>query len=101
MKSFLYTFGCYVGAVLVGGVTTLFVLPPLAQNIFSAHVPAMSPTFSEMYFFRAVLIFEAASVTAITGFFVRDIPSLRRTLFTLPIWAPLAYAILYLALSYR
>lgn len=101
MKIFLHQFGGYVAAIVTGAIITLFLLPPFAQNILANHVPAMGQTFSEMYFFRAVLVLEAASITALAGFFTGNDRTLRIALFTLPIWAPLTYGLLYLALSYR
>lgn len=101
MKKIIRRLGLYLASLVIGGGLILLVLPILSQDLLTAHVPADDDYFANAYFYHAVLVGEAAAVAALTGFFMHGNKRLRRATLTMPIWVPMTYAVLYLALSYQ
>lgn len=103
MTYFLKTLCIYCIACLVGLIATRYLLPVLAIGVLGDQMPfrhsvAHAYVFGHYLFIRALMVWGAASLAALCGFFMAGHRPLRLAILTLPVWTPLLYAGIYMGL---
>lgn len=96
MNYFLRACLWYMTAVLLGLAWVLVLVPYLSVDVLADYVPAQDDAFVQAYFIGSVVVFVAATLTALIGFFMTENRALRRATLTLPAWVPMLYAVIIL-----